>query len=695
MVGEAGTGNGGGQRGRGGTPGRFAPGGAMSGQRDRTTVPVGERGLTSEDEANLPIDRLGTTETPAPPLAAQLGAANGASSGDAFGRPDGRSLETPITGPAKREVDLYVRTYSTLLQSSGAISVSSLEPAHIMAAASLHAGATETAPDMNAFMYSTQRLPACIVDVRRIVLAQSRHDFTRAGYNRLDAWEMQSAPGRRRRWLYDGDETLAAYIASASDLDDAVPTIVAWQIEWNKFHRLFVADPELTAEVELLANGVGVPPSEEQFARIGERLLLAPNDWNRLRSVWGVRLWPNLAKMAAVRKRLTLQLLGGSHNGYARSARQWWNPIAARLHQLGLADRPLYFVSSNTHSIANVLSGTAQRRRDDIVAAIRRTGHAELIPELELIERGESRSPWENWLYFAARSYFAAPGMAEERERRNAEEQAAGIHTIDPTGAIDVGVQIIDVAKLDPKCFDPRLRGGIDRIVDGDGRDGVIDADGRNADGFDGRAEGSDAVIININYPLGLAAYFLLSQAGIAVEAIQGVYVLGKAATLNGRIGDVMISNVVYDEHSNNTYWFDNCFDYASLAPYLVFGDLLDNQKAVTVKGTYLQNQGYLDFFYREAYTVVEMEAGPYLSALCEELFPLRYPSGEAVNLHTAMSHSGIDLGILHYASDTPYTRAQTLGARGLDFYGLDSTYASTIAILRRIFDRERARLSR
>ena len=398
--------------------------------------------------------------------------------------------------------------------------------------------------------------------------------------------------------------------------------------------------------------------------------------------------------MADARKRFSIRLLGGSQNGYARSARQWWAPVAARIHQLGLADRPLYLVSSNTHSIVNVLSGTALRRADGIVASIRRTGHHELIPELELFERGESRSPWENWLYFAARSYFAAPGMAEERNRRNAEEHELGIETIDPTGPIDVGVQIIDVARLDPACFDPRLRGGTDRVADHSG----VDADGRDADGFDGRSEGSDAVIVNINYPLGLAAYELLSQIGVSVDAIQGIYILGKAATLNGRIGDVMISDVVYDEHSSNTYWFDNCFDYDSLAPYLVFGDLLDHQKAVTVKGTYLQNQGYLDFFYREAYTVVEMEAGPYLSAITEELFPTRYPQGEAVNLGTALrgrDGGGLDLGILHYASDTPYTRAQTLGARGMDFYGLDSTYASTIAILRRIFDRERARLRR
>jgi hypothetical protein len=125
----------------------------------------------------------------------------------------------------------------------------------------------------------------------------------------------------------------------------------------------------------------------------------------------------------------------------------------------------------------------------------------------------------------------------------------------------------------------------------------------------------------------------------------------------------------------------------------LRYGAALDNQKAVTVKGTFLQNQGYLDFYYRENFTVVEMEAGPYLSAIYEDLFLERHPKDEAVYLHK--SESSPDLGIIHYASDTPYTRAHTLGARGLSFYGMDSTYASTIAILRRIFDLEGSRKER
>jgi hypothetical protein len=83
------------------------------------------------------------------------------------------------------------------------------------------------------------------------------------------------------------------------------------------------------------------------------------------------------------------------------------------------------------------------------------------------------------------------------------------------------------------------------------------------------------------------------------------------------------------------------------------------------------------------------MEAGPYLDACYEITQPDRYPFGESVN----MAQQNFDLGIVHYASDTPYTQARTLGARGLSYRGLDSTYASAIAVARRILQREDALL--
>jgi hypothetical protein len=82
------------------------------------------------------------------------------------------------------------------------------------------------------------------------------------------------------------------------------------------------------------------------------------------------------------------------------------------------------------------------------------------------------------------------------------------------------------------------------------------------------------------------------------------------------------------------------------------------------------------------------MEAGPYLSAVYEMFRPKRHPTDEIVNLHPI----DFDLGITHYASDTPLSKGRNLGARALSYFGMDPTYATAIAVLRRIFKVEKRR---
>ncbi|MGH7749050.1 MAG: DUF6909 family protein, partial [Candidatus Dormibacteria bacterium] len=230
--------------------------------------------------------------------------------------------------------------------------------------------------------------------------------------------------------------------------------------------------------------------------------------------------------------------------------------------------------------------------------------------------------------------------------------------------ALDVAAQVIILDRLDTARLDPRLL--------------PVDAEALRR---------SPAVVVNIDYPLGLAAYNILREIAETVGELRGVYALGKAATLNADVGDVMLSSVVHDEHSGNTFWLDNAFGVNDIAPFLRFGSGLDNQRAVTVKGTFLQNRGHLDFYYREAFTVVEMEAGPYCAAMYELSESGRYPTNQPVNF----SKLPIDFGLIHYASDTPFTQARTLGARGLSYHGLDSTYASSVAIIRRVLRLEGA----
>src|SRR5215470_18346104 len=264
----------------------------------------------------------------------------------------------------KRDVELYIRTYNTLLRSSGEISLKALVQAHYNIDSSLHPDARSPYPDMSAFIYSVLRLPVSIMYCNLVLLGQAEEVFLQQGFH-VDTWEGVTAPARRRKWFYDGKGTLAVYVASVSDTEDIVPILVAMQIEWNKFNWLLNADP---TTMQLLESRVdkASPVFAEITKVLRERLQVSPDDWRRLEVIWGDQMWANLLTIGRERKNFTLRMLGGSHVGYVRATRKWWAPVGKLLNDLGLADRPMYFVSSNTHSLSNLLSGAALRREDEL-----------------------------------------------------------------------------------------------------------------------------------------------------------------------------------------------------------------------------------------------------------------------------------------------------------------------------------------
>jgi Family of unknown function (DUF6909) len=571
----------------------------------------------------------------------------------------GRTAEDKHEATA-REVEMYIRTYQTLLRSSGEVGLKALIQAHYNIDSILHPEARSTEPDMSAFIYSVLRVPAATLYCTRVLLGQSEEVFTQQGFP-VEQWQAVTAPARRRKWFYDGKQTLAAYIASVSDTDDIVPTLVALQIEWNKFHWLLNADP---TTMQLLESRVdrASPVYSEISKVVRERLHITLEDWRRLEVMWGDQMWNSLLAIGKDRKNFTIRMLGGSHVGFVRSTRKWWAPVNKLLEDLRLGRRPVYFVSSNTHSLVNLLSGTAGRRQDELGRFALSGADPMLSEEYRKIKEHRAPGNWQNMLYYAAREYMRQPAGQGFARSKPVEEQERGIWYIGARHGLELDVQVIDLAKLHPEDLDPRVRvPGSERMAECHG------------------------IVVNIDYPLGMAAYRVLREVLENLSQVRGIYILGKAATLNGSIGDVMISNVILDEHSQNTYWLDNCFGVSDVSRNLVFGAVLDNQKAVSNKGTFLQNRAYLDFYYRANYSVVEMEAGPYLDAVYESLYMTRYPTGENINF----AKLPFDLGVLHYASDTPYTRGKNLGAGSMSYYGMDSTYAATIAIVRRIFDHE------
>ena len=92
------------------------------------------------------------------------------------------------------EVELYQRTYSTLLRSSGETRLRVLEPSHRAMGSSLHPHADDDEPDLGAFLYAIRRLPDAIVRAELIVMGQEAALFARAGFGPLESWEPVEAP---------------------------------------------------------------------------------------------------------------------------------------------------------------------------------------------------------------------------------------------------------------------------------------------------------------------------------------------------------------------------------------------------------------------------------------------------------------------------------------------------------------------
>ena len=546
------------------------------------------------------------------------------------------------------EIDLYVRTYNSLLRSSGRVRVRAFEEAHAYCNSSLHPRALSVDPDVSAFAYAAARLPAMMPRVKLVVLGQSHELFEAAGFD-VRSWPVVRTRGRRRPLRFDGKTTLGVFIASVSDIDDLIPIVTAYQIEWNKMRARLRDAAKLDDAAVCAALGL-----DEAGLRT-------------LKAAFGPDAYEiGIAAVAKDELDLSVQMLASSYSQFQRAAQRWWSGIEPSYVRKEHPRRPpVYFVSSNTHAIANLVGGYANTHRDDLVDWVTKSNPEGLGPHLSAALAEKNEHEISGMLHYALRSYIHADATGARMAAVRAFEAESGLVHLSGPGHVDVDVQIIDLAKVDPSRVDPRLVvPGLERIAR------------------------SEALIVNIDYPLGMAAYHLLSRLGQGVGDLRGVYVMGKAATLNGRVGDVMLSGNVYDEHTRNTFLFENAFSSKDIQPHLRHGNVFDNQAALTVRSAFLQNRNYMNAFYRDGYTVLEMEAGPFLSGVYELVNPTRVRSNEIVHLGGRVP---FEVGLLHYASDTPYSRRESLLSKSLSYFGVDSTYACAIAIVRRIFERELA----
>ena len=539
---------------------------------------------------------------------------------------------------AIEQIEIYILTYPSLLKSAGFVNIDKLTDAHKDAGSILHEKGKSDKIDTAAFIYSLLRLPPVMSNVKKIILGQSIRVFKNNRFGHIDEWTEVTAPGRRRKMYFNGRDTLAVYIASVTDVDDLITLLTSFQIEWNKLHGKISKERDVKKAVENL---------------------LDPEDIFKIQKIWGDDYHKFLTAVKYRKIDFTVHLLSGSYMEYARATQHWWDHVDTTLQDIKFIDRPVYFVSSNTHSLVNLISRFALNHEKEIIEDLYKSKNETLINLWEKIEKEASGVAREYFLCYLSKKSLRQSNHLNQI--KSSLESKLGIMTIPARHYLDIDVQIIPLAKLAQSGLADLLNLDLKPLTD------------------------SKSLIVNIDYPLGWAAYQVLTEIGQNVGKILGIYVMGKAATLNAQVGDILLPTTVFDVHTKNTYAITNCFKASDFNKIYSSGLILENQKTVTTKGTYLESAKMIENWFREGFTDIEMEAGPYLNAAYEFIYYNRYEENEFINL----SPTPFELGIAHYASDTPYSKAKNLGVRNLSYEGVESTYAISQTILKKIAERE------
>jgi len=535
-------------------------------------------------------------------------------------------------------INHHLSRYYRLFKSNQPFTLSQLFDTYRQMKPTLHRLLDNEKTDVSVLNYALSRLPLAVIKVKRIILVQKISDIP-VDISTLD---IVSAPNRRRRTYLDRINGILYFvITSDSDIDDLLNNLIAVWIERQKLSHLDT-------------NRLGLILNQEKHSLLG---IDDENEWHKLKQLF-LPEWKENFNLFAQYADVVLQLHSYSQTAYSDSSALWWKKACESSLIFQFNQTPVYFISSNLHSIVNLIAGYVDRIQDRIIAHIEKK-YPDLYTHWLEIKSGANDLRVIDFLYYISSFYYA--DFPDEARARDDYEASLGIKKIDLQTPVPCRIQFIPVSSL---ATSPHL-------------DQHLKSDDSNI------LAQSKAYIFNIEYPLGYTAYYLIHQILASLEKPQGIYIIGKAAILTGNIGDMQLPSIVFDERSNNIIRFDNIFN--RYFPFETFkGSIYRDEKAITVYGTFLENMNQLQNYITSGFNIIEMESAPYLLGIhTHRSSPEHFPQNEIVR----MDNLPFDLGIINYASDNPLTL--TLGDRPMLISGVVPTYLASLTVLKRIIDLE------
>ena len=496
--------------------------------------------------------------------------------------------------------------------------------------------------ELKGLEYVIDRMPKGIENCTRIILT-AQEDFQETSFEKI-------VPLKRRRVSYAVSDSEICFVITTgkSEIYDILTHITFLNIEAQKIHQQVCNRVEGLstewAELERLVSEERELSSEELEQAIWNLSIILGRTYKETRATYDYLEKNRLDQQTnnglfkiiyGIAKRVIAEQTNGKNEltvyftpslremiDHQKYAKRWASNLVEKLIELDLVNRPLHIVSSNMHSMRNVLYGAGALQEDgqDVDSDL-----YDMV--LQLRER-------------------------EEHVTRYAMRH--GYLYLDDYSGSTIDVNIIDLAKVDIKTLhsDVQIDGSFVAL--------------------------HKPVLIVIDYAFGTQAYDIMDELLTPVEVdgqavvcnFESVSIMGKAGVLPGNKGDLMLATAHVMEGTANNYIVDNdlsCEDFPDNVN--VFAGPM-----VTVLGTSLQNRDMLERFHSSHWKAVglEMEGGHYQRAISAAIIQGHIPSTMKIRY-------------AYYASDNPIISGQTLASGPMGVEGIVPTYMISKVILEKI----------
>ena len=506
--------------------------------------------------------------------------------------------------------------------------------------------------ELNGLAYVTARLPKGIERCRFIKLVAAE-GYNNSGFEKI-------VPAKRRRNCYRiDDETMAIEVTRGrSEIYDILTHLTFIYIEADKIraHALEEGKPTrewLKLEKIVLSQQYKIDSTIEEaeireqaisytstllgrtFAETVEAQRRFFHGEPHNSSLFEIVYWLGRVAIEEMQDKLDRQITFSSalreRIGNHIHGESWAAGVKEFLWTQNLWQRPLHIISANLHSILNCLYAYPALKKMEGKESIEK-----IACELSLAENFSlNREVFD----FALRH---------------------GMSYLEDSSGTNIHVQIFDTSLLPLNLLSPELklaRAAIER---------------------------EQPVVLVMDYAFGEQAFELFDELlkPYKTEAksrklnVASISVMGKAGTLVGNKGDLMLPTAHIFEGTADNYPFNNDLtkeDFSESGISVHEGALL------TVLGTSLQNADVLEYFKSSSWNVVGLEMeGAHLQKAIQA----------AAKIRRSISKNVI-LRYIYYASDNPLIANSSLASGSLGQIGIKSTYAISLKFLHKILSDE------